>query len=95
MTLSAFEFVILALAAYRLTRLVTTDVIFEGFRDKIWSKWPPDTKLGYLITCDWCSGLWISGFLVIFWLLLPELAFVVSLVMSISAIVGLISARLG
>jgi hypothetical protein len=95
MTLSAFEFVILALAAYRLTRLVTTDVIFEGFRDKIWSKWPPDTKLGYLITCDWCSGLWFSGFLVIFWLLLPELAFVVSLVMSISAIVGLISARLG
>jgi hypothetical protein len=86
------EFIILALAAYRLTHLITTDAIADGFRSKIWSKWPPSTKLGYLITCNWCTGFWVSIFLVIFVGILPQVAFVVSLMLAISAAIGLISA---
>jgi hypothetical protein len=85
-------FVILALAAYRLTHLITTDAIADGFRTKVWKKFPPNTKIGYLITCNWCTGFWASVFVVIFWLTLPVAATVVSLVLAISASVGLLSA---
>jgi hypothetical protein len=90
--ISAVTLVILALAAYRLTHLVTTDAIADGFRTRVWKKFPPTTKIGYLITCNWCTGFWASIFVVIFWLTLPQAAFVVSLVLAISALVGLLSA---
>ena len=92
MEISAVTLVILALAAYRLTHLVTTDAIADGFRTKVWKKFPPTTKIGYLITCNWCTGFWASLFVVIFWLTLPQVALVVSLVLAISASIGLLSA---
>jgi hypothetical protein len=91
METTIYTFVILCLAAFRLTRLVTTDTITEGLRNKIWSKWPPTTKLGYLITCNWCVGYWTSALLVLFVLILPQATLVVSLMLAISAAVGLIS----
>jgi peptidoglycan/LPS O-acetylase OafA/YrhL len=92
MDITLVTFVILALAAFRLTHLVTTDAIADGFRTKVWKKFPPSTKIGYLITCNWCTGFWVSGFLVIFYLVLPVAALVVSLILAISASIGLISA---
>lgn len=92
--LDALTFVILALAAFRLTHLTTTDVILDGLRDKVWSKFPPSTKIGYLITCNWCSGFWASLFVIIFYICLPQVAFVVSLVLAISALVGIFSSWL-
>lgn len=77
-----------ALAAYRLTRLVTADTITEGPRDAIvrwayrragrpfmadgdvsWSEIamadddPP--KLATLITCRWCTGVWVAAGVVV------------------------------
>jgi hypothetical protein len=92
MELTAVTFVILALAAYRLTHLVTTDAIADGFRTKVWSKYPPTTRIGYLITCNWCTGFWVSLLLVLGFLLLPQVTLVVSLVMALSGVVGLLSA---
>ena len=92
MEITAITFVILALAAFRLTHLVTTDAIADGFRTKVWKKFPPSTKIGYLITCNWCTGFWVSIFLVISYLILPVATLVVSLVLDISASIGLISA---
>jgi len=92
MEITSLTFVILALAAFRLTHLVTTDAIADGFRTKVWKKFPPSTKIGYLITCNWCTGFWVSIFLVIFYLVLPVAALVVSLILAISASIGLISA---
>jgi hypothetical protein len=84
--------VLLSLAAFRLTHLITTDAITEGLRNRIWNKFPPTTKLGYLITCNWCTGFWVSILMVALWLALPQVVIVVSLVLAISALVGLISA---
>lgn len=79
-----------ALAAYRLTRLVTadtitlalrariirwtyerkgdTDWIASGTTDSQWELIPDDDddppKLATLITCRWCAGMWISGFVI-------------------------------
>jgi hypothetical protein len=92
MDITTINFVILALGAYRLTHLITTDAIADGFRNWIWSKYPPMTKIGYLITCNWCTGFWASLLFVIGFLILPQLTLVVSLILAISAVVGLLSA---
>jgi hypothetical protein len=92
MDITLVNFLILALAAFRLTHLVTTDAIADGFRTKVWKKFPPMTKIGYLITCNWCTGFWVSIFLVISYLVLPVVTLVVSLILAISASIGLISA---
>lgn len=92
MEITTINFIILALGAYRLTHLITTDAIADGFRQKVWKKFPTDTKIGYLITCNWCTGFWVSLAFVIGISILPQLTFVVSLVLAISAAIGLISA---
>lgn len=51
----------LILAAFRLTRLVVADdVPFSGLRTKM-----VGTKIGELMTCPFCSSVWIGGFLAI------------------------------
>ena len=92
MTIDLVTLAVLGLAAFRITHLITTDAIADGFREWVWSKYSPMTKIGYLITCNWCTGFWVSLFLVAGLLILPQITFVVSLVMAISALVGLISA---
>jgi hypothetical protein len=93
MTLEPLTFVVLALAAFRVTRVITTDVVFETVRERIWKRFPPSKGFGYLITCDWCTGFYISILFVIAYLLVPTIVFVVSLVLSISAIIGLLANR--
>lgn len=94
MDFSLTVFVIYSLAAYRVTRFFVEDVLFEPVRNKIWSKFPPSTKFGYLLTCYWCLGFWVAFFFIIMAYLLPEFTFVVSLILAISALIGLISTRL-
>jgi hypothetical protein len=88
-----FTFIVLALAAHRITRFFISDTIFEPVRSKIWSKFPPNTRIGYLFTCFWCLGFWVSALTVLSYFLLPYPTYVVSLVLSISSIIGLIAAR--
>jgi len=92
MEITTVTFVVLALGAYRITHLITTDAIADGFRNWVWSKFPPMTKIGYLITCNWCTGFWVSFAVVVGASILPQITFVVSLIMAISAVVGLLSA---
>ena len=93
MTIDIFTYLILVLAAYRVTRLITTDTILEGFRNWVWSRQDPGTKIGYLISCNWCTGFWVSLAFILGYLLVPNATFVVSLVLSTSALVGLISSK--
>lgn len=94
MSIDVFTYVITTLAAFRLTRILTTDVILEGLRERIWKKYSPETKLGYLFTCNWCMSIWVAAFLIGLTALLPTVAYVVSLVLSISALVGLVATKL-
>jgi hypothetical protein len=69
-------FVLATLAAYRVTRLVTTDKIAEPLMDRIrfglerrwYAKHGPvgsdthfNSKWAYLLSCPWCLGFWVSG----------------------------------
>jgi hypothetical protein len=89
-----FTYVLIVLASYRLTRLLTTDVILEPLREKVWKKFPISSKIGYLFTCDWCMSIWAAALILLLFLALPLVAYVVSLILSTSAIVGLIASRI-
>ena len=68
--------VLLALAAYRLTRLIVIDALFDEARDWFFQildyRYDKKTqayvsrnfllqKLSYLLQCTWCAGVWVSA----------------------------------
>lgn len=50
--------VLLIGASARLTRLLTTDYLFEPLRFRVWKRLPP--RLAYLIRCDWCMSIYVG-----------------------------------
>lgn len=84
--------VILALAVYRLCRIVVEDTVFAGVREAIWRRFPPTHWFGYLFTCYWCTSVWFASLLVLFYMIIPMPTMVVSLALSVSAIAGFIAA---
>jgi hypothetical protein len=67
--------VLLALAAYRATQLVVHDAILDPLRDRVmaWHEQrldsPVRTAVVTLISCTYCAGWWLSGALLLTWLL--------------------------
>ena len=81
--------VLVVLATYRLTRLITADRITEPLREWVngRSEWA-----GYLVTCDWCLSIWIGPLVVIPAVLWPStMVTVVVAALSASAVTGLLS----
>ena len=77
------------LAVYRLTKLIMDDRITMEFRDWYWSKFPANTKMGFLLTCPWCISIWSA--LVVFSArkLFPNTSDILSKVLAGSAVTGL------
>lgn len=95
MTLDLTHFLVLALACHRATRLVTTDAIFNGLRERFWRRFPPEsTRLGYLSTCDWCTSVWVGSALTISYTIFPTATLIASLPLALSAVAGNLAARL-
>jgi hypothetical protein len=87
-----FEYTILALAVWRLTRLVTTDEITSKVREKIFSKYPPETSnVGYAFTCNWCVSIWSSSAMMIMYKINSSTAMFVGGVLALSTATGLIN----
>lgn len=87
------EFLVLSLAAYRLTRLIIRDTIVDSLRNKVWDRFPPEsTKIGYLISCPWCMGFWFSLGLYFCYTIVPLQTLWISHVLALSAVVGLLTA---
>lgn len=89
--MTLLEFIILGLATYRITRFVTTDALFESARNRIWERYPVNTKIGYLFTCNWCMSFWVGSIVVLSAMIVTELV-VVYAVFAVSAIAGLLTA---
>lgn len=53
----ALLLLLVVLATYRLTRLVTADRITQRFRAWVVAQ---NRTLGYLVTCDWCLSIWVA-----------------------------------
>lgn len=89
------KFAITALATYRLSRLAVEDEIFSGPRDKIWNRYPPEsTKIGYLLTCYWCSSIYAASALEISRIIAPKTTRAVETALAASAVAGIVAARL-
>lgn len=86
---SALDLVIVALATFRLTRLITTDVITESIRERVWRRFPPSTRTGYLFTCDWCMSIYSASLVIPMYKIAPFM----TAVLALSAITGIIAAR--
>jgi hypothetical protein len=76
-----------ALAAYRLTRLVTQDRITAPLRDRL----DRDTLPGELVRCSWCVGMWAAFGVVAARRLVPHAWAPVADALAVAAVVGLIS----
>lgn len=85
--------VVLSLAVWRVSRFLIEDFLFASVRDRLWSKFPPESsKFGYLFTCYWCLSVWVASLFIICYTIVPVHTVWVSLVLAISAIVGLLAA---
>lgn len=85
---------VLGLAAYRLTRFITTDDVPLGkIRGSITHRLKTQGRylIAFGLECDWCVGVWVSGALVgivnawFYPLALPFLVF-----LAVASIVGII-----
>ena len=89
--ISALDAVILALAVFRVTRLITTDVVLEKLREKIWSRFSPARGgIGYMITCTWCTSVWVASLFVLSYMINTHSTIVVAGIFALSAVAGLI-----
>lgn len=75
-------------ATVRLTKLILEDYITEPIRDKVWSKYPADTKIGYLFTCPWCMSIWSAASLSLLSKVSPRTSKVVNTVLTASLLTG-------
>ena len=89
------NFVILALAVYRASRLIIEDTVLDKFRNKVWKKFKPaDGGIGYLLTCYWCVSFWISSLVILAYIIVPIPTTAVCAIFALSAAAGVITAWL-
>lgn len=76
-----------ALATYRGTRLIVEDKVAEPVREWVWKNYSPsDTHLGYLITCPFCTSIWVGGAIALAKLAAPRLSKPVRYALALSAV---------
>ena len=92
--LNPIALLLLALATFRISRLFIVDVIFDDIRNKVWEKYPPTTKVGYLFTCTWCMSFWVASLITICYTIGTAITLIIALPLALSAVAGLITARL-
>jgi hypothetical protein len=92
-TPTTLDFILLALATYRVTRLLVRDTIFSNLRDRIWNRYPPETtKRGYLLTCEWCTSVYVGLGFVSWYTISSEVVRFFAVALALSAIAGLLTA---
>jgi hypothetical protein len=83
-----------ALACFRLTRLVTEDVVTQPFRQKIFDKHPPtEESWSYVLTCPWCASIWVGGGIALLRKFYPQAWNPAAEMLAFSAAVGLVAER--
>lgn len=102
---SAYELVLLALASFRLTRLLGWDTFPPVYEARNWLLYRGhDSVTGFvgvrsalladLFECAFCLGFWVGLIVYLAWLALPTATLAVSVVFALSAVVGLVAKTL-
>lgn len=87
-----WAFVLLALAAFRVFRLVAEDTILDRPRDRLTHRLGEKSEL--FVVCPWCLGFWITVGWWFAWLIWPHATLVVATPWALAAAVGLVASRL-
>lgn len=101
--MSAWQFVVVTLGAYRLWRIAARDTITEPVREAV-TGYDDDEAPGLtdaprktwriyvsgLVRCPWCLGFWISLAVYGAWLLWPHATFYALTPFAISAALGIV-----
>jgi len=91
--MQTIDFIIFALATYRLTRLIITEHILEAPRERILNRFNPSTsKFGYLFTCEWCMSIWVGLVFASWYTINADTARFFAVAFALSAIAGLLTA---
>jgi hypothetical protein len=103
-TLTPFHLLVLAVAVFRATRLVSRDEITDAARE--WLRRSHDiddaevTAIGRvarfafdLVSCPWCVSIWLGGLAVGLFLSYPSITLDVAYVLACSAVAGVVSER--
>src|SRR4051794_4817724 len=108
MNMDILNFIILALASFRVTRLIVFDKITEIIRNPFFDeieeeneegdmevfyvpKGTPVKKfIGELLSCYWCTGVWVSAFVVSGYLLLPVIFVPLILVLAVAGLAAIL-----
>jgi hypothetical protein len=80
-------------ATYRLTKLVMEDKITEDFRSYIYARFPRDSKISYFIGCPWCVSIWAGAVIFALRRIDPQVADVVSGILTASYLTGVAYTR--
>lgn len=83
MNLELITLIVLSFAAYRITRILVIDTLFEGIRGRFHSFLASSTgklhflshKLLELTSCTFCAGAWVSLAVYSFWINTCPIAF--------------------
>ncbi len=68
---SPWEFALVALAAFRLWKLIGDDAIFDRPRDALLDRFDAEresTRWELFITCPWCAGAWLALLAYVGWM---------------------------
>jgi hypothetical protein len=90
-TIPLGDFLLMALAIFRLIRLTSYDVITSFIRDAVATA-RPNTFVGtfsQLVHCPWCTGLWFSFFLVFFYYATP-IAWPIILILALAGVASIV-----
>ncbi len=86
--LQIFDFIIMALAIQRLTRLFVYDKILKFFRDWFDTKGWQGT-IRSLLACPWCVSMWFAPFIIFFYLLNSQFMFLY-LILAIASVAAML-----
>jgi hypothetical protein len=94
---------IISLASFRLTRLIVFDKITEFIRSPFFDEVMEDDEIflvakptgikkwvGEMLSCYWCTGIWVSAFLVVGQMFFLPLFKPLTLILAIAAIASVI-----
>lgn len=89
--------IVAALAAARITRLITRDTLTQPIRLRAINAVGPTSQLAYLITCDWCTGMWVGAAVGVPVWLWPHQPWLICplIVLALAETIGLIASRDG
>ena len=115
--MTPFHLLVLAIAVFRTTRLVTTDSITDRYREWLRARSHRDMAapkglegemafrteeridrpitlwLWKLLTCPWCSSVWLGGLAIGLFLTYPTYTLYVAYVLACSAVAGVLMER--